>query len=517
LPAQAATLSVACGARATRISPLIYGIAFSHYDKAPHQWTIGATIRRWGGNPMSRYNWEISATNLDADWYWENVDLVPYTAFLKENEEHGLQSALTVPILGWVAKDKSSLGFPVSVFGEQEKTDPYKPEAGNGKTKDGKDIPPGPPTRTSVEASPEWLKRWVEAIRADDAKTGRRSVHQYILDNEPALWSHTHRDVRPDPLGYDELVDRTIRYGRAIRDADPDAVIAGPAEWGWMNYMFSAKDGLNGFDKADRKAHGDLPVVEYYLRKLHEYEQRTGVRIIDVLDLHYYPEAQQNGPSGEDAKDVWRVRATRSLWDTTYVDESWIHENIHLLPRVKEWIDKDYPGRGFSIGEWNFGGDTRMSGGLATAEALGRYAEYGVRSAFYWTFPPPGSPSMLAFLAYRNFDGKGGRFLDWYLPTKVAPGTPASLFASRDEEGKHVVLVALNLSRDKALAAHVDLSGCGDLELRQAYGVTDGAKAVTPMVAPTGAGSSIDEVLPPFSITVIDVRLASAMTGTAAP
>ncbi len=517
-PARPLRAVVACNATATKISPLIYGIAYSHVDdeEQPQQWQMGATTRRWGGNNMTRYNWEIHALNLDSDWFYENVKVSPYTKFLAENAQHGIESALTVPTIGWVAKDDSSMSFPVSVYGAQERSDQWKPEAGNGHTKDGKEIKPGPQTRTSIEAPPEWVKRWVQAIRAEDARTGRRSVHEYILDNEPALWNHTHRDVRPDPIGYDELVDRAIRYGSAIREADPDAVIAGPAEWGWLNYMYSAKDSENGFAKADRKAHGDVPVIEYYLRKLREYEERTGKRILDVVDLHYYPESDDKKTQTDDEKDAWRIRSTRSLWDPDYVDESWIHEKIRFLPRVEEWIAKDYPGRGFSIGEWNFRGEDRMSGGLATAEALGRFAQYGVTSAFYWTFPPPNSPTLLAFLAYRNFDGKGGRFLDWSLPTSEPADAPASFFASRDEDGKHLVVVALNFSRSEALAAQIDVSSCGEVSTRQSYSVTTGAKAIAPGTSVAGSASSLEEILPPYSITVIDIRLARAMAGAVA-
>ena len=32
----------------------------------------------------------------------------------------------------------------------------------------------------------------------------------YMLDNEPTLWNSTHRDVHPDPVGYEELLDRTL-------------------------------------------------------------------------------------------------------------------------------------------------------------------------------------------------------------------------------------------------------------------------------------------------------------------
>ena len=44
------------------------------------------------------------------------------------------------------------------------------------------------------------------------------------------------------------------------------------------------------------------------------------------------------------------------LWDPSYVDESWIKEPVKLLPRMREWVDENYPARGLSIGEWSFGG-----------------------------------------------------------------------------------------------------------------------------------------------------------------
>ena len=80
-----------------------------------------------------------------------------------------------------------------------------------------------------------------------------------------------------------------------------------------------------------------------------------------------------------------------------------------------------------------------MSGALATAEALGRFAQFGVTSAFYWTYPPENSPAMWAFRAYRNFDGKGGHFLDWFSRRPRPPQdarssrratTPASTWSS---------------------------------------------------------------------------------------
>ena len=55
----------------------------------------------------------------------------------------GLKAALTVPILGWVAKDTTSYSFPVAEIGPQRAVDPYKPDAGDGYSRSGKPIPAG--------------------------------------------------------------------------------------------------------------------------------------------------------------------------------------------------------------------------------------------------------------------------------------------------------------------------------------------------------------------------------------
>ena len=497
---------VGCDAKPTKISPFIYGIAAGDQGWA----NVKPTVRRWGGNPASRYNWEGHFNNSAKDWFFENHATGPYNQFLAETAAQSALTALTVPMLGWVAKDAASYSFPVSVFGPQRETDPWRRDAGNGVSAANVNLAPGPPTRTSIEAPPDWVKRWVSAIRASDSSSGKRSVYEYILDNEPMLWHSTHRDVHPDPVGYDELLDRTIRYGSAIREADPDAIIAGPAEWGWSNYTSSAKDlSGHGFN-TDRLAHGNTALVEWYLRKLGEHEQKTHTRVLDVLDFHYYPQASNvygGGDGGVDrATQLLRLRSTRSLWDGGYVDESWIKDTIRLLPRMTEWVDENYPGRGISIGEWNFGGQKDITGALAIAEVLGRFGQFGVTSAFYWTSPPAGSASTFGFLAYRNFDGSGGHFLDWFVPTKSVDNL--SLFASRDRDGKHFVIVAINMDPETPLLVDLDFGSCGTVVSYQAYVYARGASGFVPSSLTPGRAATVERPFPPWSISVLDVRLS---------
>jgi hypothetical protein len=491
IPAVTAMFRVDCRAHAKHISPLIYGIAWEARAKGPP--TVHATTRRWGGNPTSRFNWELgNAWNTGSDWFFENVTVRPFSTFLAENEALGMSSAVTVPTLGWVAKDTTSSSFPVSVFGTQQRVDDYRTEAGNGMKVDGKPVVATSPERTSQRATPNFDARWIDSL----AKSGKK-VDIVILDNEPGIWNETHRDVHPNPTTYDELYEHTVQYASAIRRAAPNVKIAGPAEWGWTGYLYSAQDKKAGFRmKPDRRAHGDVPLVPWLLAHVKAESDRTGTRLLDLLDLHFYPQGQNVYSAVADAKTAaLRINQVRGLWDRTYSDESWIAEPIYLLPRMRSWIDENYPGLGIMIGEWSFGGEAHMSGGLATAEALGRFGTNGVTAAYYWTVPPEGSPTAAAFQTYERFE-------KYSLPATA--GMLTSLFASRDKAGRRVVLVALNFSPDAAVAGDVDVSSCGAAS--QVSATTYAGHGFDAEPASVASGR-LKVTLPAYSMTVIDVRL----------
>ena len=501
-----ASFVIDCTLPAKPISPLIYGIGGSD-----NPWATGTTAVRRGGNPSSRYNWELDTWNLAKDWFFKNVAGTSpgrgYELALAEMKRRGVKAAITVPMIGWVAKDGSSYSFPVSGFGRQQATAPEERNAGNGMGVDGKPIQPGPPTITSVRSTPDSIERLVRSLREADPSTDR-SLQSYILDNEPMLWNVTHRDVHPEPTTYDELLERTIAYGSAIRRADPDVKIAGPAEWGWLNYHYSARDTAAGvFLRPDRRQHGDEPLIPWYLRKLREHEQRTRVKVLDILDVHFYPQGEGiglgTGGATDPATAARRIRSTRSLWDRTYRDESWINERMQVLPLLRQWIAENYPGLGISIGEWDFGAEGHMSGGLATAEALGRFASEGVTSAYRWGSPAENSPTFFAYRAYRNFDRQEGRFQDWSIPV-TGEATLASVFASRDEARRRLVAIALNLAPLSPLSAEIKLQGCGAVESARAFSYS-GEPSGFFGVNVTATNETLRQRLAPYSINIIDL------------
>ena len=506
-----ATVTVDCQSpKRKAIDPRIYGIGFSgasYLTADPSK--LGATINRWGGNPTSRYNWKSgNIWNVALDYYWRNVSIADNTTnaletFLEKNRAAGRLNAITVPMLGWVAKDASSYSFSAATFGRQQATDPDNADIGNGRSSDGKKLTPPDPKTTSVSVGPDDIRQWV-------AQSLKGRTNMYFLDNELELWHDTHRDVHPQATTYDEVLEKGIRYAEAIKAAEPSAVVAGPASWGWPAYFFSAADAEAGFDKApDRKSKGDVPLLAWYLRKMKEQEDKTGKRLLDVLDIHFYPQQANvygGGVGGLDpATAKLRVRSTRALWDPAYSDESWIGEPVKLLPRMRQLINENYPGTGLSIGEWSFGGEGHISGGLATAIALGKFGTEGVTAAFYWTAPPANSPTFWAFRAFRNFDGNGGRFLD--NSVEATSSTDAlSVFASTNANDSEMVTVVVNTDPTRAFTAPIVTKNCGSLSSVTTStfdGSPSGFRGGKPKVGSSGTVIGF----PPSSIVVVKASL----------
>jgi hypothetical protein len=282
---------------------------------------------------------------------------------VQANRARSTDTLLTVPLIGWTPRARASdCGFSVAKYGPQQSTDSWRPDCGNGVRPDGSMVTGNDPADTSLAIGPAFVTEWIGHLRARFGGADAGGVRYFNLDNEPELWNSTHRDVHPQPLGYDELLQRSIAYARAIKDAEPRALTLGPVGWGWTAYFYSAADMAAGGSwwttRPDRRAHGDTPLVEWYLREMRAQGERDGRRLLDFLDLHYYPQAagvSLQGAGGTSTQAL-RLRSTRSLWDPTYTDESWIDGTeggpaVQLLPRMRAWVDAHYPGTKLAVTE----------------------------------------------------------------------------------------------------------------------------------------------------------------------
>jgi hypothetical protein len=490
ITAAAISLSVNVAANRKPISPYIYGLNFA---KASFAAEIDLPVRRWGGNHTTRYNWQGNYMNHGSDWFFHNnTHYDPYTGnsqtadqWVNQNKQTGTDSLITVPMTGYVAKDgnQASCGFMVSKYGPQFDVDNESgyPDCGNGLQVDGVTPTTGNnPLDTSIVVTQSFASGWVNHLKATHGSANAGGVKFYALDNEPELWSETHRDVHPNALRYDELITRSLAYGAAIKAADPMAQIFGYASFGWSGYWYSQYDveqaEQNGYTYfPDYATHGNQYQVVWYLRQMCRYEQTNQVRLLDYLDLHFYP---QNGVglslAGDATTQALRLRSTRALWDPTYRDESWIGGNdqpadwryVRLIPRMRAWVNTNYPGTRLALTEYNWGGLEAINGALAQADILGIFGREGLDLATLWNYPDADLgydnfetlPGAYAFRLYRNYDGSGSKFGDVSVSATSADQSQLAIYAAQRSSDSALTLVIINKTGG-ALTGDVSLAG----------------------------------------------------------
>jgi len=340
------------------ISPYIYGT-----NQTPDEGS-NTTVWRLGGNRMTGYNWENNFSNAGNDWKHTSDNWLCGNAFhLTDCDKPGavfkhfvenakarkMESLVTIPIVDYVTADQDGEVTP-------EEKAPSSRWFRNFAFKKSK--PAYPPNRKDKEVYEDELVSYLlQTFGA--AKTG--GVRFYDLDNEPGIWNSTHPRIHPLAPRYDEMINRTEQYASMITRLDPNAEVLGPVCYGWQEYK-SLQDAPDS--AAWNAKYGTY--LDFYLDSVARLGKNNGRRLIHALDLHYYPEAKGGGKritEGEinpEAVEA-RLQAPRSLWDPTYVEDSWITQNstsgkaIRLIPWVKEKIAKWYPGTHLAFSEYDFG------------------------------------------------------------------------------------------------------------------------------------------------------------------
>jgi hypothetical protein len=474
------------GLNVKSISPYIYGSNSSSITNR--------TFDRAGGNRWTGYNWENNASNAGSDWYNHSDYLLTngqpnqppgaaVSGMIQTAAAAGRAAIITVPMAGYVAAD------------------------GNG-TVDETEIAPSPrwkevvPKKTtiypgsSLSNNPDKSDGYVFTDEfVNWAETTKQSGQQlwYSLDNEPGLWGEalpagwqsgvepnpccnpangvnpspggrTHPTIHPYAPTFAEMRSKTIAHATAIKDVNPDALVFGGVGYGWNEFttLQNAPDAVTTPVHPGGDQSGEMHYYEWLLQQVHNEEIVQGRKLMDVIDLHWYPEATGGGVriTGSETTTAVvnaRVQAPRSLWDPTYTETSWISQwgtwvgspgtpgPVKLLPRLQRDIDDFDPGTKMSITEYNYGGGNHYSGGIAEADVLGTFGRQGVFAAAWWDSGNGSSYVNAAFNIYRNYNGAGGKFGDESIDSTTSNIANSSVYASLDSsDPNRMVIVAIN-------------------------------------------------------------------------
>jgi hypothetical protein len=352
-------------------------------------------------------------------------------------------------------------------------------------------------------------------------------LRYYILDNEPSLWSWTHRDVHPVGPTMDEIKDKLINYGAKVRAADPGALIVGPEEWGWNGYLYSGYDqqwgSLHGWGSLpDRANHGGQDYLPWVLNQLHQGDLQSGQRSLDVFTVHWYPQGSQALGLQSEAfsNDVstnmsnLRNRSTRSLWDPNYTDASWVNSKVQLIPRLRNWVNVNYPGLQIGITEYNWGAEGFINGATTQADILGIFGREGLDMATRWTTPDASTLTYNAIKMYRNYDGSKSTFGDTSVSDVVPdPDNLSSFAAVRSSDGALTVMI-INKNLSSAALASVNISNFSNAGQAQVWQLTS-ANSIT-RLSDVSVSSSVNLNVPAQSITLLVIAQA-APTPTPTP
>lgn len=435
------------------ISRYIYGGAFPR--DAP-TFKNGLDLVRWGGNASSTYNWQLGTYNADNDYFFEDFTFCGLggsstnspcadsdsTQFIKDVENGGNSALMTMPMLPWVAQGPESNGnghwtFSVARDGPQCHTDPNNSDAGDGIALTSNcDAQPAFLAASSTDINDAYFPLLDDHSQACSGTTcvyrsdwaaalasafGGIPQHFYEMDNEMDIWGSTHRDIHPNPSGYDEMATVYSTEATKLKGWDPKAMRFGPVSCCWWFYW-------NGANSNDKAAHAGVDFLPWWLNQIYWKDQISGARSLDVFDIHAYPDATTTDSSGNALpKSQLQALATsiyRDYWDPTFVSPSTsinqpyttnIQPNKTIpfrIPRLRAIANMIYPGTPLSFTEWSaeFAGASDFSTALGDADAYGILGRENVYVASRWTAPNPSNPNYLALTLYTTYLNVNGSF-----------------------------------------------------------------------------------------------------------
>lgn len=394
--AQGVNITVNATVNKKKVSPYIYG-RNNTFDK-PAQFYKDAGLRfarMNGGNNATKYNWRKKMSS-HPDWY-NNVYANDWDKSAKNisTTYPDMQQMYAFQLIGRVASNTANnfndwtynyskywfgVGQNLAGGGEINETDTEHPSTA---VKDG-DIQLYT-QEWPADSTVAILNHW---FGSSSLKLNKNQFLYWSMDNEADIWNGTHDDVMKTLIPASEFMDRYIEIAKKARALFPEIKICGPvttSEWQWYKWG-------NESIRINGKYYSWL---EYFIKRCADEEKASGIRVLDVVDLHNYPWAK-NG-------DVDALQLHRMYYDTEYVypganglftiNGSWNTQinKEYIFKRIGDWLTLHYgANHGITCGISEWSPATSESNPSATAVVyashLGTFANNDVELFSPWTW-----------------------------------------------------------------------------------------------------------------------------------
>lgn len=462
------------------ISPYIYGI---NSETSLSGLTVNAV--KQSDPRLSSYNWETNFSNSaeGENSSNDNALVKSYPAgrqrepalhtdnLVSKAKRYGIPSRyVTLQMMGAVAADSAGVVYPSDGAARWKQVIFRKHDSFS--------------SEPDITDGMVYMDEYVSFLANKYGYAMDGGINGYFLDNEPENWSELYPAAAARKITSDELVERSAELAEAVKLIDPTALVYGPSISGIEAFI-----NLKNPDDWDMHAQKYSWFIDYYLMGMKKASEASGTRLLDVLDIHYHTEATNgllepviNGT--DNFSNNTRLQAPRILWDSTYTENSAIaimhNQHIPLIPTLEASINMYYPGTKLSFSEYNFGGGDHISGGIAVADALGIFGEYGVHMACLKPNSEDTSYQKSGINIYTNYDGKGGSFGSTAVRSDNGGDIMSSVYASidgSDETALKVLLINKNQSTVKS--ADIRISSDAEFESAEVYSFNeDSAKIV---------------------------------------
>ena len=348
-------------------------------------------VRQSGGNNSTKYNWRTKLSS-HPDWY-NNVYSNDWDAAAENllNKLPGVQGMWSFQLLGKVAANNANNFNDWGYNRSQWWQGVHQNLAGGGVVNpvgSGKPLVEGNTnlylTNWPADSTVAILNHW---FGKDQLKYDPSFFKYWSMDNEPEIWSGTHDDVMKTQLPAEEFMQSYFKVAKAARLRFPDIKLVGPVpanEWQWYRW---GNDGISWKGKK-------YCWLEYFILRIAEEEQASGVKLLDVLDIHYYP-------SSSDAAQVLQYH--RVFFDKDYVypeangvktvEGGWNDalNKEYIFGRCSEWLAK-YKGanHGVSFGMTEYGINSSNANVQAVfyASLMGEFMKNKVEVLTPWSWAP---------------------------------------------------------------------------------------------------------------------------------
>ena len=306
-------------------------------------------VRQGGGNNSTKYNWRLKLSS-HPDWY-NNVysndwDIAAKTMF--ENLP-GVLGMWSFQLLGMAAANANNNFSDWTYNQSQWWSGVAQNLAGGGQPNKAGGA------KATVEGNPNlYLMPWTadstvgildKWFGAKGLGYDKSKIQYWSMDNEPEIWSGTHDDVMKTQCSAEEFMQLYFKVAKAARAKYPDIKLSGPVpanEWQWYRW---GNDGI----PSDGKKYCWL---EFFIKRIAEEEKASGIRLLDVLDIHYYPETSDAAKCVQlhrvffdrnyDYPEANGVHTVNGGWDSNINKE-------YILGRCSDWLTK-YMGANHGVG-----------------------------------------------------------------------------------------------------------------------------------------------------------------------